>query len=311
MKENNLGERLKQARIEKKMTQKEVAGDFITRNMLSQIENGLATPSIKTIEHLAKTLNKPIAYFMETLVDENMTCNEGNVVNIDEVLVIFENKDYFECKNVIDKIIESIDENNLPTNYREIYYLAWRCNIEVGLKFFLDKDYINAKQLLQNSFLYEEKTPYCDLNIKMNELLLLTKICIYLDQIEEAKKYFSEYEKLYSELNLQIESIFVKCELLLKDKKIEECKEILDKETSPAVKSSFRYLYFLSILYFENKEYENAINTFNKLIECNEITIQIRNDINKYIAECYSKTGNYEKAYEYMKKVVNLNNLAH
>ena len=311
MKENNLGERLKQARIEKKMTQKEVAGDFITRNMLSQIENGLATPSIKTIEHLAKTLNKPIAYFMETLVDENMSCNEGNVIDIDEVLVLFESKNYFECKNVIDNIIESFDEDNLPTNSREIYYLAWRCNIEVGLKFFLDKDYINAKQLLENSFLYEEKTPYCDLNIKMNELLLLTKICIYLDQIEEANNYFSEYEKLYSELNLQNESIFVKCELLLKDKKIEECKEILDKETSPTVKSSFRYLYFLSVLYFENKEYENAINTFNKLIECNEITIQIRNDINKYIAECYSKTGNYEKAYEYMKKVVNKNNLAH
>ncbi len=311
MKENSLGERLKQARIEKKMTQKEVAGDFITRNMLSQIENGLATPSIKTIEHLAKTLNKPIAYFMETLVDENMTCNENNVIDIDEALVFFESKDYLECKNAVDKIIISIDDNNLPANFREIYYLAWRCSIEVGLKFFLDKDYINAKQLLVDSFLYEKKTPYCDLNIKMNELLLLTKICIYLNQVEEAKQYFSEYEKLYSEYNYQNDSIFVKCELLLKDNKIDECKELLDKETTPALKSSFRYLYFLSVLYFENKEYERAIETFSKLIECSEITLQIRNDINKYIAECYSKTGNYEKAYEFMKKVVNLNNLAH
>lgn len=311
MKENNLGERLKQARIEKKMTQKEVAGDFITRNMLSQIENGLATPSIKTIEHLSKTLNKPIAYFMEALVDENMLCNEHNSIDISEALVFYENKDYLECKKSIDKIIKSIDENNLPTNFREIYYFAWRCNIEVGLKLFLDKNYVSAKQLLLDSFSYEEKTPYCDMNIKMNELLLLTKICIFLDQIDEAKEYFSQYESIFNELNYQNDSIFVKCELLLKDNKIDECKELLDNKSTKELKSSFRYLYFLSVLYFENKEYENAIISFNNLIKCNEVTPQIKNDINKYIAECYSKTGNYEKAYEYMKKVVNLNNLAH
>ena len=39
-----LGRRLKAARLAKKMTQSEVVGDFITRNMLSQIESGTATP---------------------------------------------------------------------------------------------------------------------------------------------------------------------------------------------------------------------------------------------------------------------------
>ena len=311
MKENSLGERLKQARIEKKMTQKEVAGDFITRNMLSQIENGLATPSIKTIEHLAKTLNKPIAYFMETLVDENMSYNKHNIADIEEALQFFENKDYLKCKNIVDNISQSIDNESIPVNSRELYYLAWRCNIEIGIKYFLDKDYINAKKLLVDSFLYENKTPYCDLSIKINKLLLLTKICIYLDQLEEAKKYFNDYEKLCSEINFQNDSLFIKCELLIKDNKINECKQLLENETSPVLKSSYRYLYFLSVLYFENKEYENAINTFNKILESDELNLQTRNDINNYIAECYSKTGNYEKAYEYMKKVVNLNNLAH
>ena len=311
MKKNNLGERLKQARIEKKMTQKEVAGDFITRNMLSQIENGLATPSIKTIEHLAKTLNKPIAYFMETLVDENMLSNDGNFINIDEALDFFENKNYLDCKNIVDKIIKQIDENNLPSNFRELYYLAWRCNIEIGLKLYLNKNYVNAKQLLIDSLSYEDKTPYCDTSIKMNELLLLTKICMYLDQIDEANKYFSLYENLHDEINYQNDSIFIKCELLLKDNKVDECKEFLDNKTTPELKSSIRYQFFLSVLYFENKEYENAINSFKGLIEHNEITPQMENDINKYIAECYSNTGNYEKAYEFMKKVANLDNLAH
>lgn len=309
MRENSLGERLKQARIEKKLTQREVAGEFITRNMLSQIENGLATPSIKTIEYLAKTLNKPIAYFMETLVDAPMSCND--VADIDEALTLFENRDYSECKNAVDKLIENLDEKNMPANLRELYYLAWKCNIELGAELFLDKNYTEAKKLLTDSSLYEEKTPYCDLNTKMNKILLLTKLCIYLEQTDEAKAYLNEYEKLSDELSFLNDSIFVKCELLLSDKKFDECKELLENQTSPAIKESFRYLYFLSILYYENSEYENAIDAFNKLIECDELSFQVRNDINKYMAECYSKTGNYEKAYEFMKKLVNLNNLAY
>lgn len=52
-----LGKRIREERLKKKMTQAQVAGDFITRNMLSQIESGIACPSIKTLEHLAKTLD--------------------------------------------------------------------------------------------------------------------------------------------------------------------------------------------------------------------------------------------------------------
>lgn len=46
------GRRIKEARISKKMTQSEVVGTFITRNMLSQIESGAAAPSLKTLEYL-------------------------------------------------------------------------------------------------------------------------------------------------------------------------------------------------------------------------------------------------------------------
>ena len=54
-----LGMRIKEARIAKKMTQSQVVGDFITRNMLSQIENGNAMPSISTLEYLAEVLDLP------------------------------------------------------------------------------------------------------------------------------------------------------------------------------------------------------------------------------------------------------------
>lgn len=55
-----LGKKVKEARIARKMTQSEVVGGFITRNMLSQIESGTATPSIKTLEYLSRVLDVPL-----------------------------------------------------------------------------------------------------------------------------------------------------------------------------------------------------------------------------------------------------------
>lgn len=55
-----LGRRLKEARLARKMTQSEVVGDFITRNMLSQIESGTAMPSVKTLEYLSGKLEIPL-----------------------------------------------------------------------------------------------------------------------------------------------------------------------------------------------------------------------------------------------------------
>ncbi len=55
-----LGRRLKAARLARKMTQSDVVGSFITRNMLSQIESGSATPSMKTLEYLAGVLEIPM-----------------------------------------------------------------------------------------------------------------------------------------------------------------------------------------------------------------------------------------------------------
>ena len=73
-----LGKRIKEARLAKKMTQADVVGDFITRNMLSQIESGTANPSVKTLTYIAKVLALPVNYL---LPDELETPDEGGAEN--------------------------------------------------------------------------------------------------------------------------------------------------------------------------------------------------------------------------------------
>ena len=60
-----LGEKIKQARLEAGLSQRQLCGEEITRNMLSQIENGSARPSMATLSYFASRLGKTVSYFLE------------------------------------------------------------------------------------------------------------------------------------------------------------------------------------------------------------------------------------------------------
>lgn len=60
-----LGQRIRAARLELGLSQRQLCGDTITRNMLSQIENGSARPSMATLGYLASRLGKSVSYFLE------------------------------------------------------------------------------------------------------------------------------------------------------------------------------------------------------------------------------------------------------
>lgn len=60
-----LGQKIKAARLEMGLSQRQLCGEFMTRNMLSLIENGSAKPSMDTLRYLAGQLQKPISFFLE------------------------------------------------------------------------------------------------------------------------------------------------------------------------------------------------------------------------------------------------------
>lgn len=60
-----LGQRIRQARLEAGLSQRQLCEELITRNMLSQIENGSAKPSMDTLRALAARLGKSASYFLD------------------------------------------------------------------------------------------------------------------------------------------------------------------------------------------------------------------------------------------------------
>lgn len=74
-----LGQHLRQARLEAGLSQRQLCGSKITRNMLSLIENGSARPSMDTLQYLANRLGKPISFFLEeqAVTSPNQDCMDA------------------------------------------------------------------------------------------------------------------------------------------------------------------------------------------------------------------------------------------
>lgn len=77
-----IGEKIKKLRSAKVMTQTELAGGAITRNMLSQIENGLAQPSLGTVRYLASRLNVSPSYLLAEDNDEMIYLKNNRIADI-------------------------------------------------------------------------------------------------------------------------------------------------------------------------------------------------------------------------------------
>ena len=60
-----IGEKIRLARQEAGLSQRQLCGQQVTRNMLSQIENGSARPSVDTLTYFAAQLGKPVSYFLD------------------------------------------------------------------------------------------------------------------------------------------------------------------------------------------------------------------------------------------------------
>lgn len=59
-----LGARIRQRRLELRMTQTELAEGICTKSFISQIEQGLVWPSLPVMIHIAQRLGKPIEWFL-------------------------------------------------------------------------------------------------------------------------------------------------------------------------------------------------------------------------------------------------------
>ena len=147
-----IGEKIKAIRKEKKMTQSALAGQRMTRNMLSSIERGAANPSLETMEYIAKRLGTPLAYFFSDSDDLYFFEKEKSIKRIRDA---FAAKSYKHCIEMCLGLSDCDDE---------IAYILSICYFEIGKKETLNGSFSTAEKHFSAFDRYSALTRY-DLRI--------------------------------------------------------------------------------------------------------------------------------------------------
>ena len=99
---SKIGEKIRALRLSRSMTQKDLAGGSVTRNMLSLIENGNALPSLPTLVDLADRLGVPVGYFFA--VSEEEIAAFTKMSRIGEIRRLFREGEHEMCLRVCREI---------------------------------------------------------------------------------------------------------------------------------------------------------------------------------------------------------------
>lgn len=171
MNNKELGRLIKEARIEKKMTQSEVVGDFITRNMLSQIENGSATPSVRTLEYLARVLGLNLNFSeLSIQTDEIVNQNGSNDLLLKRLMHYKNALKNDKCPETLDEL-ESEIENSSPL-YDEFCALMANGSYQCALEFSSQGQSKRAIKYAQKAIKYSELGMYANKDLQAKSLLL-------------------------------------------------------------------------------------------------------------------------------------------
>ena len=272
-----LGSKVKELRKMRGMTQSALAQDKITRNMLSSIENGVASPSMETLEHIASTLKIDAAYFLTD--DSDLAFFEKRAL-IDKIYRAYEAKNYNACISMISSI----------SNYdSELEYLLSECYFELGKENVFCGSLLSAIDNLSAALAHCHKT-----KIETNHIEL--KIPIYMAVAKNVQSPLLELEpqKYIDQLSDSADYEFFK---------------YLTMDTSYQFNTPTYRLHMSAKELIKQRNYNEATK---KLLSALEISKSEK--YNAYVIFalysdlelCYKQLYNFERAYFYSNKRITL-----
>lgn len=146
------------------MTQAALCGDYMTRNMLSQIENDLASPSLQTVCFLAKQLSVPIGYLLDEDADALVYRKAGL---IEQIRAHYASGRWQDCIDTCKQLSDFDDELAL---------LLADCYLQEGLETYRKGYLESARNLLDTCLRFTARTCYPKRAIEEKASTLLTII---------------------------------------------------------------------------------------------------------------------------------------
>lgn len=272
-----LGEKIKQIRKLKGMTQSSIAGDKITRNMLSCIENGTANPSLDTLKYIAEKLSVPTEFLV---ADEDNLAFYQKKELINKIYRAYAAKNYTACIALIGAISEADDELNflLASSYLELgeQSVAHGSLIKALTQLKLAEDHVH-KTRINTSHLEARIAMYISIAKNIQSPLLEFDALKYTAALGDSVAFeFFKYLTMDSEYAFETPtfSLHMEAKNLIKERNYTEATKRL-----------------LNAIELSKNESYNAFVVFSLYTD---------------LEYCYKQLYNYEKAYLYSSKRMTL-----
>ena len=259
-----LGEKLRLARTEAALSQRQLCEGIITRNMLSQIEHGTANPSMETLKQLAARLGKPVSFFLEetAVLSPNQTL-------MARARALYDAGDYSRAASTLEEYRapdEIFDRERALLETLLCLHLA-----EISLN---QGKSVLALELLNRAEVWNKG--YCSEDLERRRLLLLGRI--------RGQAVSRKLPSLDEELLLRAEEALAH----RKSKRAAALLEAAEDQTSP------RWNYLRGQVYLAEKQYRKAVKCFQGAEEVYPCAGKLE--------ICYRELGDFKKAYEYARK---------
>lgn len=278
-----LGEKLRQTRLSKGLSQSQVAGGCVTRNMLSQIENDQASPSMRTLEHLARALDVSVGWLLS---DEQ---TDAALEKMRRARTLFREEDYAGCLALFAQDAPSGDEMLLLCSQAAGMLAAQRLAAE---------NFSGAKELAQQALDWNRRSLYASAQVQVQALDVLARCAIQEKQADEAVE---RYRTFYLERQSAVRYHFTMARFHLQQEHIQAAeREIWSIAELPDAQRA-EYLILRGKIAARREQYENAALYFHQAQEL-PLGRMLERELYEGLEVCCRELGDYQQAYLYASK---------
>lgn len=285
-----LGEKLRKTRIEKGLTQAEVAGDRITRNMLSQIENDIASPSVGTLEYLAQRLGVRAGWLLER--DET----DGETQALPRAREFLQQKRWRECLGVLSGIE---GDEALALQAAAAGHLA-RSALD-------DEQFSEARAFAVQAMACSRRGLYSDAGLELSMAEVLARCAQQCG--ENAQQAVNEYRQVYLSAQNGVAYHLLMARYQLEQEHIQAAEREIWSIVDLPEQNRAEYLVLRGRIAAKKEQYENAVLYLQQAEQLDNLTRLLRRELYRCMELCCRETEDYKQAYEYAAKQLALSEI--
>lgn len=263
-----LGEKLRLARQEAGLSQRALCGDRITRNMLSLIENGTASPSVATLQYLAQRLGKPVSYFLD-----EASAVSANLDVMEDARQAFDRGEY---ELALERLRQFREPD--PIFCREWELLRQLTALALAEKALRCGREPYARELLEQAEALEPRAAYALPELKARRILL------------QARLRSEKPEELAAELPDLDGALFLRARAALAEGNSDRCARLLDAAEN---QNDPDWCMLRGRVYLRKLAYTDAARCFHAAENA------YPRETAAALERCYRELGDYRLAYQY------------